>query len=146
MLRGNALARVDSKGRLKLPAGFRAVIEPEYGTEFFVTSLKGESVRIYPMAVYARLEERLSGASSVKPAVNKLRTMLNYYGQVASMDSQGRILIHPLVRQSAGIDGDVAVLGQQNFVEVWNRAQIESVLREHPLDDEDLRELATLGF
>jgi MraZ protein len=146
MLRGNALAKVDEKGRLKLPAAFRSVIEPNYGTEFFVTSLRGESVRLYPMQVYASMEERLMASSAVKPAVMKLRTNLNYFGQTAAMDPQGRILIHPLLRERAAIDGEVAVLGQQNFLEVWNRAQFEARLNEDPLSDEDLLELAQLGF
>lgn len=146
MLRGNALAKVDGKGRIKLPATFRSVIEPKYGTEFFVTSLRGESARIYPMEVYARLEERLMGASTVKPAVSKLRTSLNYFGQTASMDTQGRILVHPLLREQAGIRGEVAVLGQQNFLEVWNRKQFEQQLEQSTLTDDDLRELANLGF
>ena len=146
MLRGNFLAKVDGKGRLKVPASFRSVIEPEYGTEFFVTSLRGESIRVYPMPVYAQLEHRLSQSSAVKPAVNKLRTMLNYYGQAASMDGQGRVLLHPLLREAAGIDGEVAVLGQQNFLEVWNREQFEERLRRDPLTDQDLVELAALGF
>lgn len=146
MLRGNALAKVDGKGRIKLPATFRSVIEPKYGTEFFVTSIRGESARIYPMEVYARLEERLMGASTLKPAVSKLRTSLNYFGQTASMDTQGRILVHPLLREQAGIRGEVAVLGQQNFLEVWNRKQFEQQLEQSPLTDDDLRELANLGF
>ena len=146
MLRGNSLAKVDEKGRLKVPAAFRSVIEPEYGTDFFVTSLRGESVRVYPMPVYARLEERLAQSSAVKPMVSKLRTWLNYYGQMASMDGQGRVLIHPFLRETAGIDGEVTVLGQQNFLEVWNRGQFEERLRRSPLTDEDQIELATLGF
>ena len=146
MLRGNALAKVDEKGRLKLPATFRSVIEPTYGTEFFVTSLRGDSVRVYPMQVYAALEEQLMGSSAVKPAVMKLRTNLNYFGQTASMDPQGRILVHPLLRERAAIDGEVAVLGQQNFLEVWNRAQFEERLGRDPLSDEDLLELASMGF
>lgn len=146
MLRGNTLAKVDEKGRLKLPATFRSVIEPEFGNEFFVTSLRGESVRIYPMRVYARIEERLLQASGVQPLVTKLRNALNYFGQRAVMDAQGRILIHPLVREETAIDGEVAVLGQQNFLEVWNRAAFEEALKRAPLTDEDLRELASLGF
>ena len=146
MLRGNALAKLDDKGRLKLPTAFRSVIEPKYGNEFFVTSLRGDSARIYPMEVYAKMEGHLLESSGVKPAVTKLRTMLNYFGQMASMDPQGRILIHPLLRESAALDGEVAVLGQQNFLEVWNRAQFEDRLTREPLTDEELMELAGMGF
>lgn len=146
MLRGNALAKVDNKGRLKLPAVFRSVIEPKYGKDVFVTSLRGESTRIYPMEVYAELEERLVRASSMEPRVSKLRNALNYYGQAATMDPQGRVLIHPLLRERSGIDGEVAVLGHQNYLEVWNRSAFEEKLRHDPLTEDDLRELAALGF
>lgn len=146
MLRGNALAKVDSKGRLKLPAAFRSFIEPKYGKEFFVTSLRGECTRIYPLEVYAEFEERLVRASSMEPRVAKLRNALNYYGQSATMDPQGRVLIHPLLRERTGIDGEVAVLGHQNYLEVWNRSTFEEKLRHDPLTEDDLRELATLGF
>jgi MraZ protein len=146
MLRGNSLAKVDEKGRLKVPASFRSVIDPKYGNEFFVTSLRGESVLVYPMEVYAELEGRLIKASAVEPLVSKLRNALNYFGQGATMDQQGRILIHPLLRSEAGIDGEVAVLGQQNFLEVWNRAKFVDRLQRDPLTDDDLKQLAELGF
>jgi len=146
MLRGNALARVDEKGRLKLPADFRSYLVPTYGADVFVTSLRGESVRIYPLPVYTKLEERLLGSSRVKPAVTKLRALLNYYGQAASLDAQGRVLIHPLLREKTGIDGSVAVLGQIDYLEVWNRASFERRMDDDPLTDDDLKELASLGF
>jgi MraZ protein len=146
MLRGNSLAKVDDKGRLKLPASFRTVIEPKYGKEFFVTSLRGESARIYPLQVYTRLEERLLESSAVQPLVTKLRNSLNFYGQPAVMDSQGRVLIHPLLRKRAEINGEVAVLGQQNYLEVWNLTSFEEWLKQDPLTDEDLKELAAFGF
>ena len=146
MLRGNSLAKIDEKGRLKLPAAFRSVIEPTYGNEFFVTSLRGDSARIYPMQVYAELEDKILAASSVQPLVSKLRTSLNFFGQRAVMDPNGRILLHPLLRDKAELSGEVAVLGQQNFLEVWNRGSFEEALKRDPLTDDDLRELAAFGF
>ena len=146
MLRGNSLAKVDEKGRLKLPAAFRSVIEPTYGSEFFVTSLRGESARVYPMQVYAEIEEKILQASSVQPLVAKLRNSLNFFGQRAAMDGQGRILIHPLLRERASLVGEIAVLGQQNFLELWNLSAFEESLNQNPLTDEELSELAGLGF
>jgi MraZ protein len=146
MLRGNALATVDEKGRLKLPAAFRSAIEPKYGKDFFVTSLRGESVRLYPMQVWVRIEERLTRASSLSPPVMRFKNAVNYYGQCASMDGQGRILIHPLLREKAGTQGEVAVLGQQEFLEVWNRSAFEERLERDPLTDEDLAILAESGI
>ena len=58
MLRGNAPAKIDDRGRLKVPSAFRAVIQQEHGRDLFVTSLTGDSVRIYPMPVWLEIEER----------------------------------------------------------------------------------------
>ncbi|HKQ62741.1 MAG TPA: hypothetical protein VJS92_15730 [Candidatus Polarisedimenticolaceae bacterium] len=146
MLRGNSPARVDDKGRLKLPSSFRSIIEPEYGSEFFVTSVRGESVRLYPLPVYARLEDRLLKSSTLAPEVTRLRNAFNYYGQASIMDSQGRVLIHPLLRDKARIVGDVVVLGQQDYLEVWNRGGFQALMEGGPLTDADLRQLAELGF
>jgi len=146
MLRGSASAKLDDKGRLKLPSAFRSVIEPKYGNEFFVSSIRGESVRIYPLQVFAEFEQRLLDSSTLHPAISKLRNSLNYFGQRAVMDPQGRILIHPLVRERASLDGEVAVLGQQTHLELWNRSVFEEKLNSDPLTDEELGLLAELGF
>ncbi len=146
MLRGSALAKMDDKGRLKLPASFRALLEPRYGKEFFVTSLRGDSVRIYPLPVWREIEERLARAPSLHPPVMRFKKAVHYYGQEVSMDTQGRLLIPPLLREEAKIDGEVTVLGLQNYLEVWNRAAFVKQLREDPLTDEDLKALAEWGI
>lgn len=146
MLRGRFDARIDGKGRLKVPASFRTIIEPLWGGEFFVTSVGGDTVRIYPMPVYATLEQRLAEASTVEPVVSRFRTHLNSYGQSATMDGQGRVLIHPRLRERAAIDGEVTVLGQQTFLELWNAQAFDQQLKDQPLSAADLRELAALGF
>ena len=146
MLRGSALAKLDEKGRLKLPSTFRAVLEPKYGTEFFVTSLRGDSVRIYPMDVWIRIEERLSRASSMNPAVMRFKNAVNYFGQTCPLDTQGRVLVHPLLRERADVRGEVVVLGQQDFLEVWNRVAFEERLNAEPLSDADLGVLSDLGI
>jgi MraZ protein len=146
MLRGNSLAKIDEKGRLKLPAAFRAVLEPKYGSDFFVTSLRGDSVRIYPMDVWLRIEERLARGSSLNPSVMRFKNAVNYFGQSNPMDAQGRILVHPLLREHADVRGEVVVLGQQDFLEVWNRTVFEERLHADPLTDADLGALSDLGI
>ena len=67
MLRGNYAARIDDKGRLKIPNAFRALVEDQHGTGVFVTSVTGEYVRIYPMPVWLALEEKL-GEGALDPS------------------------------------------------------------------------------
>jgi MraZ protein len=146
VLRGNHAAKIDDKGRLKIPSAFRALIEEKHGTEVFVTSLAGESVRIYPMAVWVELETKLGAMPSTHPTRLKFLDRVNYFGQVAEFDSQGRVLIHGRLRESAGMAGEVDVLGLVNLLEVWNHERFASKLQRDPLTDDDLRALSEYGI
>jgi MraZ protein len=59
MLRGNYTARIDVKGRLKLPTSFRRLIDEKHGSEFYITSLTGDCVRIYPLPEWELIEQKL---------------------------------------------------------------------------------------
>jgi MraZ protein len=146
VLRGNAPAKIDDRGRLKMPSAFRAAIHEEYGRELFVTSLSGDSVRIYPMAVWVEIERRLADIPSTHPARMKFLDRVNFYGQMAELDPQGRVLIQPRLRDSAQMVGDVDVLGQQNFLEVWNHERFIAKLTRDPFTDADAKALADFGI
>ena len=146
MLRGNAPAKIDDRGRLKVPAAFRALIQEEHGKDLFVTSLSGESVRIYPMAVWIELERRIALMPSSHPARMKFLDRVNFYGQAAELDPQGRVLIQPRLRDSAQMAGDVDVLGQQNFLEVWNHERFIAKLTRDPFTNDDAKALAEFGI
>ena len=146
MLRGNHTARIDDKGRLKIPNAFRSLIEAEHGSDVFVTSLTGEDVRIYPMPVWVALEDKLARVPSTHPARLRFFDRVNYYGQAAAIDSQGRVIIHPRLRDSAGRAGDVDVLGQYDFLDVWNHERFVARLQRDPFTDDDARALAEFGI
>jgi len=146
VLRGNAPAKIDDRGRLKVPSAFRAVIQEEHGRELFVTSLGGDSVRIYPMPVWVEVERRLAQMPSTHPARMKFLDRVNFYGQVAELDPQGRVLIQQRLRDSAQMTGDVDVLGQQFFLEVWNHERFLAKLASDPFTDGDAKALADFGI
>ena len=146
MLRGNYTARIDSKGRLKVPTAFRRLIEEKHGAKFYVTSLTGECVRIYPLPEWDSIEQRLNLLPSMDPARRRFLDRTNYYGQQASMDGQGRLLIHPLLRKSAGVIGDVAVLGYLTYLEIWELERFEQRLLSDPYTEEDEAAIARLGI
>ena len=146
MLRGNYAAKIDDKGRLKIPNAFRALIEKQHGAELFVTSLTGESVRIYPMPVWQALEERLAKVPSAHPSRLKYFDRVNYYGQSAQIDAQGRVVIHSRLRDSAGMTGDVDVFGQYDALDVWNHERFVSKMQREPYTDDDARALAEFGI
>jgi MraZ protein len=146
VLRGNHAARIDDKGRLKIPNAFRSLVEKAHGTELFVTSLTGESVRVYPMPVWLALEEKLGKMPSTHPSRLKYLDRVNYYGQTAQIDTQGRVVIHSRLRESAGMTGEVDVFGQYDYLEIWNHDRFAMRLQREPYTDDDARALAEFGI
>jgi MraZ protein len=146
MLRGNYLTTLDGKGRLKIPMVFRSSILEEFGSEFYVTSMNGDFVRIYPMAEWTKIEEKLARLPSFNVTKKKFLNRTNYFGQVVQMDNQGRILIPPHLRESAQMKGDVAVLGQLTYLDVWNNERFTKDIKSNPLTAEDEKILDELGI
>jgi MraZ protein len=146
VLRGNYTAKIDDKGRLKIPNAFRALVQGQHGADLFVTSLTGESVHIYPMPVWMAREEKLARMPASHPARIKFLDRVNYYGQPAEFDTQGRVLIHPRLRESAGMNGEVAVFGQYDYLEVWNHERFVAKLQREPYTETDARALSEFGI
>ena len=147
MLRGNHPARVDDKGRLKVPNGFRALVEQQYGPELFVTSVTGEYVRLYPMAVWLEVERKLAEVPSTNPSKLRFLERVNFFGQAATMDKQGRVVVPQLLRESAAMTGEVSVLGLQNHLAVWNLKRLsERLFKKEPFSDDDGRVLSGFGI
>jgi MraZ protein len=133
-LRGNSPAKVDEKGRLKIPAYFLDALK-EFGNQFYITSTNGESARLYPMQVWNEIEDTLAG----KPNSAEKRNFLmrtSYYGQVAEMDGQGRVLLPSVLREAAALTGDVAVLGNLNYLVVMNDGRAVEKIKNEPFTDE----------
>ncbi len=145
-LRGSAPARIDEKGRLKVPTTFRPLIQDLHGPDVFVTSLSGDSVRIYPMPVWLEIEQRLGRMPSNHPARLKFLDRVNYYGQMAELDGQGRVVIPAPLRESASIVGDVRVFGRLDYLDVWNDELFAKKLHDNPWTDDDGLRLSEHGI
>ena len=145
-LRGSSSARIDDKGRLKVPTIFRGIIQDKQGPDVFVTSLTGECVRIYPMPVWLDIEARLSRIPPNHPSRLKFLDRVNYYGQAGELDQQGRVIIPQHLRDSASIVGDVRVFGRIDYLEVWNEERFLQKLQRDPWSEEDGLRLSEHGI
>jgi MraZ protein len=146
MFRGNHPTRVDEKGRLKVPAEFKRLIDEKYGNEFYITSLDGKVAQIYPFEEWQRIEQKLANLSNFNPTKKKFLNRTNYYGQLVEIDGQGRVLIPSLLRESAGIKGEVAVVGNLTYLEVQNIEAYRKDIEENPFTAEDEKTLDELGI
>jgi MraZ protein len=146
MFRGNHPTRVDEKGRLKIPAEFKRVIDEKYGQQFYITSLDGKVAQVYPFEEWERIEQKLAGLSSFNPTKKKFLDRTNYYGQQVEMDGQGRLLLPQLLRESGQIKGEVAVLGNLTFLVVRNLELFKKEIETEKFTPEDEKTLDELGI
>jgi MraZ protein len=146
MFRGNHPTRVDEKGRLKVPSEFKRVIDEKYAQRFYITSLDGTLAQIYPFEEWERIEQKLASLSTFNPTKKKFLNRTNYYGQVVEMDGQGRLLIPQILRESAQIRGEVAVLGNLTYLEVRNLEAFRKEIEEQAFSDDDTKTLDELGI
>jgi MraZ protein len=146
MFRGNHPARIDEKGRLKIPAEFKRVIDEKYAQKFYITSLDGVVAQVYPFEEWERIEQKLTSLSTFNPTKKKFLTRVNYYGQVVEMDGQGRVLVPQILRESGQIRGEVAVLGNLTYLEVRNMEALQKEITEQAFTDDDTKTLDELGI
>jgi MraZ protein len=109
----------------------------EQGTKFYITSETGESAKIFPLPVWSGIEDKLAALPSTHVAKRKFLMRTSYYGQVAELDGQGRLLLPSVLREAAQTLGDVDVFGALDHLEVMNHARVLDKMKNEPYTDED---------
>lgn len=146
MFRGSARAKIDEKGRLKVPTDFRRVLKNQYGSSVFITSVDGHATMIYPLPIWEAIEDRLAHLPSTDRVKQRYLERVSYYGQQARMDAQGRVVIPPILRDSAEMVGEVVVSARLDHLEVWNRERLEERFASETFSDEDYEYLSSKGI
>ena len=146
MFRGSASTKIDDRGRLKMPAEFRRLLTENWGKDLFLTSVYGDCALVYPLTAWEEHERKLASLPQTMPAKQRYLSRVNYFGQQASMDAQGRVVVSPILREATEMVGEVVVFGSINHLEVWNHTSFQSKLEEDPLTTDDLEALSGLGI
>ncbi len=146
MFRGSAPTKIDDKGRLKMPTAFRRQLEERYGREVFITSVNGDSALLYPLPVWEEIEARLAALPATDRVKQHYLERVSYYGQQAKLDKQGRVVLPPILRESAQMVGEVVVSARLDYLEVWNRERLLARFAEQPFTDEDFDYLSEKGI
>lgn len=146
MFRGSSATRIDDKGRLKLPTGLRRQLEASYGPDVFITSVRGTSVLIYPLQVWQEIEAALASLPKTDQVKQRFLERTSYFGQESALDKQGRVVLPPILRQSADMEGDVVVSARLDHLEVWNQQRLLERFAEQPFTDDDFGYLSERGI
>ena len=137
MFRGEYAHNIDPKGRLIIPAKFRE----DLGENFVVTKEPGGGLAIYPEAGWRAFEEKLSSLPRSKAK------MVRFFSGSAvdtGLDKQGRVLLSPALKEYAGLEKEVVLVGVLDRVEIWDKSKWEE---NNAAAEEDIQtDMDDLGF
>ena len=144
MFRGNNPAKVDDKGRLKIPSGFKALLDAANVTQLYITSADGKSAQIWPLQEWEKREKVLMAHSAMNDAVENFLNLTSYYGQQVEIDSQARVVLPQKLRDKARLNAEVVVLGKVAYLEVQNEKEFEARVAGYEMTPDDRRAVAEL--
>lgn len=101
---------------------------------------------LYPLEAWERVEQKLAEVPSSDRSKQRFLERVNYFGAQLRLDAQGRVVVPQILRERAGIAGDVVVSGRIEHLEIWNRELFDQKLLEEPFTEEDFKALAERGI
>ena len=145
---GNPKTKLDERGRLKMPAEFKAFIEKKYGkdfTSFYITSREGKDAEVYPMPEWQKHLAKIFAMPASRPARKKLLDRYNLFGDRAEMDPQGRLLMPEELRNAGMVSVEVKVSGEGSFLRVTSLKVLRESVSSNPLSAQEEDSLAGYG-
>ena len=141
LLRGFNPINIDEKGRLAVPTRYRAELRECCDQQLVLTVSPDKCLLLYPLPEWEDIERKLSKLSSLDKKVKRLQRLLIGHATECEMDSQGRVLIAEPLRNFAGLEKRVVLVGQGNKFEIWDE-DTWNKSRDEWLDEENLDELS----
>lgn len=123
MFQGIAQIALDDKGRLAIPAKHRDVLRTRGEGKLVLTADPSGCLLLYPQPEWEPIRAKLMSLSGFNPQIRNLQRVLVGYAEDVEMDGSGRILVSPPLRQFAGLEKQIALVGQGNKFEVWDDAK-----------------------
>jgi len=130
VFRGVAHLALDAKGRLAIPARHRSALAPRAPSPadanqsaLVVTVDPSRCLLIYPRLAWEPIQARLMAMSSFNEPIRRLQRLLVGHADDVDMDGAGRILVAPALRDYAGLDHRVVLVGQGNRFELWDETR-----------------------
>lgn len=118
MFRGGYAHNVDEKGRVIIPQKFRLLM----GEKFVVTKGLDKCLWVFTDEEFRKLDEHLKSQPMLDPNAVRLQRFFSGEAADCSVDSQGRVPIPANLRDYAGIDKEVMIIGAGNRIEIWSKS------------------------
>ncbi|PIR25684.1 MAG: division/cell wall cluster transcriptional repressor MraZ [Deltaproteobacteria bacterium CG_4_10_14_0_2_um_filter_43_8] len=146
MFRGRFRHTIDEKGRLSIPSKFREILNTNYDERLIVTNFDG-CLWGYPVSEWQALEQKVSALPQFLEEVKALQRVFISAAVECPLDKSGRILLPPELRQYAGIEKELVIVGMTKRIELWSAEKWEEVFHkaQNTLEGLGLK-LADLGL
>jgi MraZ protein len=118
---GEVEHKIDEKGRVMLPAQFRR----ELREGVVLTPGVEQCITAYPLAEWKKIAAALTGGSVTRNKLRKLNRAIFATASKVVIDGQGRVVLPPVLREYAGIEDEVVMVGANSYFELWNRERWE---------------------
>lgn len=142
--RGSYIATIDDRGRVKIPAKYLSALEQGFGREVYLTSLNGDHVLFYPMAVWQEIERKIAAIPMRDPEMEEFVSRSSYWGTESEIDSKGRILIPADLRAASRLQGELLLLGKIDYLVIWNKEIFETRYMGGQFGDDKLHRVSRL--
>src|SRR5262249_190289 len=117
------MVALDAKGRLAIPSRCRDILDQHCQGKMVITMRHhGQSPMLYPPNQFHQVARSVSKLSDSDAVEATMKYRILGHASYVEMDSSGRVLVPPLLRELVGIDKKVALVGQNNKLELWNEA------------------------
>ncbi len=137
MFRGVTKVTLDAKGRLAIPTRYRERIAARCDGQLIATVDKDYCLLIYPFPDWEEIERKLMRLPSLNKKVRRLQRLMVGHATEVDLDSHGRILLSQELREFAGLERQVILLGQGNKFELWDEDSWNQKRDEWLRDDDE---------
>ncbi|HSQ34456.1 MAG TPA: hypothetical protein VLQ89_00540 [Candidatus Binatia bacterium] len=142
--RGSHIAKIDDRGRVKIPAQFLSTLEGGFGRVVYLTSINGDHVFFYPMQVWAEIERKIARIPMRDPDLEEYISRISYWGSETEIDPKGRVLIPPDLRQSSKLENNLLILGKIDYLVIWNEDAFTGKYMGGQFSDEKMQKISRL--
>jgi MraZ protein len=132
VFRGATALSLDAKGRLAVPAKHRELLSVQSLGRLVLTAHPHRCLLLYPQPAWEPIQQKIMSLPSLEKQASLLQRLLVGYAEDAELDSAGRVLVSPVLREFAGLEKQVMLVGQGSHFEVWGqegwKAQLDEAL------------------
>ncbi len=123
----SAVNKVDAKGRVSVPAHFRAVVQSRgYAELYAIRQLDVPALDVGGLDLLDRYEERIALEDPFLQTADDMSFFVHGDGAFLKYDQDGRITVSDFIREHTGITTEVAFVGRGNFFQIWEPARLSA--------------------